>query len=719
MLLVGGLIAGTVCASETGQVLHVPSGMAPVLDGILSGSEWDDALVVPLAGGVTLRVKHDGSFLYLGVRAQTPSQVVGNVYIVRDGYVEILHASHALGDATYAQQTELWTLDRPFIWKCRALGFSSSALEARQVFLIEHGWLATVVNLGETETMEYQIAMDSEPMRMLFRFDIHGKAEDILTWPANTDVGLDPGPLAQEAAFRPEEWCAVHFEPCRLGEVLEECIGEVPLTLFTDRFYGFATRVPVGWIEVQPGTFVEETPGSDLPSTVLMLQLVPLLGIEQVSDLLAPALGLGRFPDTCETIVSGTLAWRVFHVVNENPAVAGDLIDVALGQCDDGVLAVVLQAPRVEHPALYESVFLQAIGALIQHPQDPAQPQYSYESPEALDDGWVTLSLDAVGMDTERISLLTERLENGQYGGVSSLVIVKDGFLVHEAYFGGTRRSDLQEIFSITKSISSSLVGVAIDQGLIADVDVPIVTFFPEYAELFSDERKRRITIEHLLTHSSGLDWDEQTYPYEDPRNSEFDMYYEAKDWLAYVLGMPMRDEPGTVYEYNTGAVHLLSAVLETATGFAADEFADEHLFGPLQVADYGWRADPMGYLRTGATHGGLQMLTRDVAKFGQLYLDGGEWRGKQLISSAWVKDSLETRLATPSDTEGTGYLWFLNTFQFRGQPLNTFAARGAGGQTLLVSPSLDLVVAITCTPGMPANTLGVHLAIYKAVEVD
>ena len=718
-MLIVGLVVGTACAAETPEILHVPAGTAPVLDGVMSGNEWDDAIALPLADGVTLRAKHDESFLYLGVRAQTPSQVVGNVYIARDARVEILHASHALGEAVYVPEHGGWTLDDPFVWACRVLGFSDSALEQRQAFLADHGWLATVVNLGETETMEYQIAIDAESMRMLFRFDIYGETQEILTWPADSDVGLEPGPLPREAAFRPDAWCDVRLEPCCLGAVWDEGVGEVPLAPFTDRLYGFATRVPVGWIEVQPGTFVKGASHSGLPSTVLMLQLVPLLSIEQVADLLTPALGLERLPDACEMIVSGTLAWRVYHVENGGSAVAGDVMDVALAQGDDGVLAVVLQAPRGEYQVLYESVFLEAIGAMIEHPRDPAQPRYVHEPPEALDDGWATASLDAANMDSEMISLLTDRLENDEYGGVRSLVIVKDGFLVHEAYFDGSSRSDLQEIYSITKSISSALIGIAIDRGMIGGVNEPISTFLPEYAELFSDDPKRCITIEHLLTHSSGLDWDEQTHPYEDPRNSEFAMYYEAEDWVAYVLGMPMRDEPGTRYEYNTGAVHLLSAILETATGLAADEFADEYLFGPLQVSEYEWRVDPMGYPRTGATHGGLLMTTRDVAKLGQLYLDGGEWRGEQLISSAWVKDSLDTRLATPSDTGGTGYLWFLNTVRFRGQSVDTFAARGAGGQTLLVTPTLDLVVVITCTPGVPANTLGVHLAIYKAAGQD
>ena len=701
--------------AEGYNVLAVPAGTAPTLDGVLSEAEWDDALELPLASDTSLFVKHAEGFVYLGVRTAPGAQVVGNVYIARAEAVEILHASHALGPATYRLEEGVWVLEMSFAWSCRTLGFSDTVIAEREAFLERNGWLATVVNLGLTEHMEYRVAIDAEPMRMLFRFDVHRDTQEVLTWPLGTNVGLDPGPLPQEAAFRPEEWCDVSFEPTRVGVESDEGVGELPLVSFTDGFYGFTTLVPLGWIEVQPGTFVAELPGSGLPTKTLMLRLVPLLTVEQVAGLLAPSLGLERLAEACKTIGGRSIEWRLHHVENENPNVVGELIDIALAQGDDGVLVVVLQAPRADHQVLYEGVFLQAIDGMTLIPLEPAQLQYAYESPEVLNDGWPTSSLDAVDMDTQMISLLTDRLMNGRYGGVRSLVVVKDGFLVHEAYFDGFSRETPQEIYSITKSISSVLVGIAVDKGLIAGVDVPIAAFFPEYAELFSDERKRRITIEHLLTHTSGLDWDEHTYPYEDPRNSEFNMYYGAEDWMAYVLGVPMRDEPGTRYEYNTGAVHLLSAILKTATGLAADEFADECLFGPLSITDYGWNEDPMGYPRTGATHGGLRMTVRDVAKFGQLYLDGGAWHGQRLISGAWVEASLNPRAATPSDTGGMGYLWFVNSFQFRGHALETFVARGFGGQTLLVTPSLDLVVVVTCSPEGQANTLGLHLMIYKA----
>jgi hypothetical protein len=198
--------------AEGGDVLAVPAGTAPTLDGVLSEAEWDDALELPLADETSLFVKHAEGFLYLGVRAAPGAQVVGNAYIARGETVEILHASHALGPATYRLEQGAWVLERPFVWSCRALGFTDAAIAERQAFLERNGWLATVVNLGLTEHMEYRIAIEGEPMRMLLRFDVHRESQEVLTWPVDTAVGLDPGPLPQEAAFRTDRWCDVIFE---------------------------------------------------------------------------------------------------------------------------------------------------------------------------------------------------------------------------------------------------------------------------------------------------------------------------------------------------------------------------------------------------------------------------------------------------------------------------------------------------------------------------
>lgn len=208
LLLVGGVV---VAMDEGGNVLTIPAGISPTLDGVLSEGEWDDALILSLAEDTLLYEKYAEGYLFVGVKTEPGAQVVGNVYIAREDRVEILHASHALGPATYHLEEGVWVLEKPFAWSCRTLGFSSSAIAERQAFLETNGWLATVVNLGATEHMEYRIAIEDEPMRMLFRFDVHREAQEMLTWPVDTAIGLAPGPLPQEAAFCPEEWCELIF----------------------------------------------------------------------------------------------------------------------------------------------------------------------------------------------------------------------------------------------------------------------------------------------------------------------------------------------------------------------------------------------------------------------------------------------------------------------------------------------------------------------------
>ena len=211
------ILGGAVFASEENvPALSIPAGTAPVLDGIVSAGEWDDALALPLADDAILHAKHADGFLYLGVKVQTGAQVVGNIHVARDDTVTILHASYALGPATYRLQSGGWRLEKPFVWSCRSLGLSSAALFEREMFLQANNWLATIVLLGEASHMEYQIAIEEAPMRMLFRFDVHTDTQDVLTWPLDTVVGIEPGPLPQEAAFHPETWCDVRFEECDL-----------------------------------------------------------------------------------------------------------------------------------------------------------------------------------------------------------------------------------------------------------------------------------------------------------------------------------------------------------------------------------------------------------------------------------------------------------------------------------------------------------------------
>jgi len=198
--------------AQTDVSLHIPEGSAPVLDGCLGLGEWTDAIDLPLGDTCTLLAKHASGFLFLGIRAQTGSQIVGNVYVSRDSEVRILHASHALGTATYVQADGTWSLDRSFAWACRRLGFTDSALAERSAFLDESDWLASVVRLGPPHHMEYQIAIHGEPMQMLFRFDLHGSTTPILTWPIDVEIGIEPGPLPQTAGFRPHLWGLVTLD---------------------------------------------------------------------------------------------------------------------------------------------------------------------------------------------------------------------------------------------------------------------------------------------------------------------------------------------------------------------------------------------------------------------------------------------------------------------------------------------------------------------------
>ena len=209
-LMVGGSLGAL---GEDALLLSVPLGSAPVLDGTFFDGEWSDGIELPLSDDTFLYAKHAEGFLYVGFWTAPGAQVVGNVYIARDDRVKILHASHALGPAAYRLEGGVWMLDRPFVWSCRMLGFSAAAMAGRDAFLKENRWLATVVNLGEANAMEYKIAIEGESMRMLFRFDVYRTERSVLTWPLDTDVGIAPGPLPPEAAFRPEMWCELRFEP--------------------------------------------------------------------------------------------------------------------------------------------------------------------------------------------------------------------------------------------------------------------------------------------------------------------------------------------------------------------------------------------------------------------------------------------------------------------------------------------------------------------------
>jgi CubicO group peptidase (beta-lactamase class C family) len=344
--------------------------------------------------------------------------------------------------------------------------------------------------------------------------------------------------------------------------------------------------------------------------------------------------------------------------------------------------------------------------------------KYIYRKPQQLDDGWRVSSLSDAGLNEGLITQMTQRIIEGKFRGIHSVIIVKNGALVHEAYFQAYNRDSLHKIHSITKSITSALIGIAIEEGFIKGIDEPIYPFFPQYPRAFEDPRKRTIKLKHILTLTSGLEWDERSYPYSDPRNSEYQQV-ASDDWMDYVLQRPIKDEPGVKWVYNTGSVHLLSAVIKTSTGLYAKEYAQKYLFGPLGIKKFDWNQDPQGYQCTGGTHGGLRMRTRDVAKFGYIFLNEGNWNGKQVVSKDWVKESTQKHLMTQGN-RGLGYLWWRDSFVIKGKKINYFYAAGYGGQSITIAPELDLMMVFTCwTRAQDAAILGPMLMIYNAALGD
>jgi CubicO group peptidase (beta-lactamase class C family) len=272
---------------------------------------------------------------------------------------------------------------------------------------------------------------------------------------------------------------------------------------------------------------------------------------------------------------------------------------------------------------------------------------------------------------------------------VHSILILRNDHLVLEAYFYPYDGDESRHTYSCTKSITSALIGIAIEKGYIEGLDAKVLDFFSERAIANDGPWKRAMAIEHLLTMTSGLDWPESSVPY-GPGNILASML-ASRDWVGFVLDRPMAAEPGTTFNYNTGASHLLSAILEEATGMNTWAFARLYLFNHLNVdsRDVYWRADPQGVSFGG---GGLHMKPRDMLKFGLLYLRGGVWGYRQVVPVGWVTASV--------DAPGYGHQWWMLAG-------GGYAALGYRGQRIVVVPDLEMVVVIT---GEFSGTASRHL---------
>ncbi|PSJ68314.1 penicillin-binding protein [Brevibacillus brevis] len=291
------------------------------------------------------------------------------------------------------------------------------------------------------------------------------------------------------------------------------------------------------------------------------------------------------------------------------------------------------------------------------------------------------------GLDPNHLEKWQKRLQKEK---VTSCLIIKNGHCVFEYYKNKKIESKPQKIHSVTKSIVSALVGICFDQELIPSLDTPILDFFPKYAELEQDPRKRSITVNHLLTMTPGYHW---------PEFGEWEAFshmFYASNWVRFVLERELECDPGTRMNYNTGATHLLTAIVQRVSGMKASEFADKHLFKPLGITEYIWHEDPQGINNGGS---GMMMHTLDMTKFGIMYLNEGRYGKKQIVSKEWVSNSMTPQFMTYENIGHYARHWWVGPLD-REQPLEGanlfYFALGYGGQFIIVLPAYQMVAAIT-----------------------
>lgn len=361
---------------------------------------------------------------------------------------------------------------------------------------------------------------------------------------------------------------------------------------------------------------------------------------------------------------------------------------------------------------------------------------------------WSLTTPPEVGLDARALSAFDADIAEGKYGYIDSMLVIRHGKIAYERYYG----HDYEEIYhkeastpgplvvgsltgpynyfnpwwhpyyqdsmlhtmqSVTKSVTSLVIGIALGRNEFPDLDTPVLKFFAPGSVSNIDDRKRRMTIRHLLTMTTGLDWNEDL-PYTDPDNT-WSALQETNDWVQFTIDRPMSGEPGETFQYNSGATLILGQVFYRATGIDLEEYAVRHLFRPLGIDDYFWKRTPRGLVDT---QEGLYISTRDIARIAHLVLHRGQWDNEQIIPEDWIRDSVAPSVSVNADRSWEyGYKWWLIHYQHDGEDRIAIAGLGFGDQVPIVFPELDMVAVFTgwnTLPGRPE--LDVDEAIGRLV---
>ena len=340
---------------------------------------------------------------------------------------------------------------------------------------------------------------------------------------------------------------------------------------------------------------------------------------------------------------------------------------------------------------------------------------------------WQYSNPEGEGLNISKIKILSDEFRNGMHGYVDAFLLIKNGKIVHEEYYENDyaeltknlkseqskilsenygdaakpiynyfdpkwhpyyKDTDLHTIQSVSKSVTSALIGIAIERGEINGLNEKIAQYFPNHSSQFIDPLKSKITIEDLLTMRAGIKWDESSHAYTNPMNNAASME-NSNNWIDYILSLPMEYKPGEKFVYNSGITVLLSHILHEASGMHANEYAEKYLFNKLGIQDYFWKETPNNLTDA---EGGLYLSTRDFAKIGMLYLNDGRWNGSPVITNEWVELTMSPDTDIEESSRKYGYQWWLVPYE-NNQEKWMYSGSGYGGQYLLIVPEYQLVM--------------------------
>ncbi len=337
---------------------------------------------------------------------------------------------------------------------------------------------------------------------------------------------------------------------------------------------------------------------------------------------------------------------------------------------------------------------------------------YVYTIPTFSNDGWEVRSAEDVGLNIKRLSAMMDDINETSDHNIHSISIIKNNTLVFEEYFEGYLYSSNPPgsngafiqydedtdhfLASVSKSITSVILGAAVKEGYIDNLDAKIIDLLPEYADILTGG-KENITLKHLLCMSSGLSWDESSSSYGDPTN-DVTALFNSEDPIEYILSRPLLYTPGSEFLYNSGNTNVIGAVIQKYTDMSLLDFGNECLFDALNIQGGTWQILPGNYF---FASGGISLRPRGLAKIGSLFLNKGYWKEKQIITEEWISESVTEHITTEGRTlpwaHAYGYQWWIQNFQSNRHTYKSFLAAGWGDQYMIIFEEENMIVIFNC----------------------